>query len=86
MLRVNNFTHALRMVLTGLGIALLPAFLEDSFPELQALTAPIKELHTPLWLVTHPELKNAMRIKVLLRAFGPALAHAVKAAQEREQA
>jgi len=86
-LRVDNFSHALKMVQSGLGIALLPTFLEDSFPELQALTAPITELQTPLWLITHPELKNAMRIKVLLRAFGPALAHAVKTApQEKEPA
>ena len=82
LLRVDNFSHALTMVRAGLGIALLPAFLEGFIPELQALTAPIDELQTPLWLVTHPELKNTTRIKVLMRAFGPALAHAARAAQE----
>jgi DNA-binding transcriptional LysR family regulator len=80
-LRVDNFSHALKMVQSDLGIALLPAYLEEFVPELQALTAPIKALQTPLWLITHPELQNAMRIKVLLRAFGPALAHAIDAAQ-----
>jgi DNA-binding transcriptional LysR family regulator len=63
------------MVRAGLGIALLPSFVEHQLPELQALTTPIKEMRTPLWLITHPELKNTMRIKVMLRAFGPALAH-----------
>ena len=81
-LRVDNFSHALRMVQAGLGIAVLPAFLEESVPQLLPLTGPIEALETPLWLLTHPELKNTMRIKVLLRAFGPALAHAVQAAQE----
>lgn len=81
-LRVDNFSHALTMVQAGLGIALLPAFLEAHLPELRALTAPINELQTPLWLVTHPELKDTMRIRVLLRAFGPALAHVVQAAQD----
>lgn len=76
-LRVDNFSHALTMVLAGLGIAVLPAFLEDHLPRLRALTAPIKELQTPLWLITHPELKNTMRIKVLMRAFGPAITHSL---------
>lgn len=80
-LRVDNFSHALVMVQAGLGIALLPAFLEQGRPELKPLTPAIDALQTPLWLLTHPELKNTMRIKVLLRAFGPALAHAVQAAQ-----
>lgn len=81
-MRVDNFSHALRMVQAGLGIAVLPSFLEESVPQLQPLTEAIGALETPLWLLTHPELKNTMRIKVLLRAFGPALAHAVQAAQE----
>jgi len=80
-LRVDNFSHALSMVRSGLGIALLPAFLEHELSELQPMTAAIAELETPLWLLTHPELKNTTRIKVLMRAFGPALAHAVQAAQ-----
>lgn len=78
-LRVDNFSHALTMVRAGLGVALLPAFLEHQLPELQALTPSIPELETPLWLVTHPEIRNAMRIQVLMRAFGPALANAVLA-------
>jgi DNA-binding transcriptional LysR family regulator len=81
-MRVDNFSHALRMVQAGLGIAVLPAFLEEGISQLQPLTDAIVPLETPLWLLTHPELKNTMRIKVLLRAFGPALAHAVQAAQE----
>lgn len=81
-MRVDNFSHALRMVQAGLGIAVLPAFLEEGIAQLQPLTEAIAPLETPLWLLTHPELKNMMRIKVLLRAFGPALAHAVQAAQE----
>jgi len=76
-LRVDNFSHAATMVQAGIGIALLPSFVEASLPGLWPLTPPIGDLETPLWLVTHPELKNAARIQVLLRAFGPALANAV---------
>jgi DNA-binding transcriptional LysR family regulator len=77
-LRVDDFSHALTMVRAGLGIALLPAFLESSCADLQPLTPAIDELKTPLWLVTHQELRNTMRVKVLMQAFGPALAHAVQ--------
>ncbi|MDH5331029.1 MAG: LysR family transcriptional regulator [Aquincola sp.] len=80
-LRVDDFSHALAMVRAGLGIALLPAFLEDNVPDLQALTAPIKELQTPLWLITHPELRHTTRVQVMMRAFGPALANTVRAAK-----
>lgn len=78
-LRVDGFDHALTMVRAGLGKAVLPTFLEATCPELQQLSAPIDELETPLWLLTHQELRNTMRIKVLMRAFGPALSHALQA-------
>lgn len=80
-LRVDSFSHAATMARAGIGIALLPAFVEASLPDLQPLTASIAELETPLWLVTHPELRNAARVQVLMRAFGPALANAVDAVQ-----
>lgn len=81
-LRVDNFGNALTMVRAGLGIALLPAFLEGSVAELQPLSESIPALRTPLWLITHPELKNTTRVNVLMRAFAPALAHAAEAAQQ----
>lgn len=77
-LRVDGFSQALTMVRAGLGIALLPTFLEHSCPELQALSDPIPALRTPLWLLTHQELRDTMRIQVLIRAFGPALTHALQ--------
>lgn len=77
-LRVDNFSHAAAMARAGLGTALLPTFVERSLPDLQPLTRPIAELDTPLWLITHPELRNTARVQVLLRAFGPALANDLK--------
>lgn len=84
-LRVEHFGHAMTMVRAGLGIALLPVFVETCVPALQPLTASITELRTPLWLITHPEMRNTTRIKVLMRAFAPALANAVQAAQSGAQ-
>lgn len=85
-LRVDGFGHALTMLRAGLGIALLPEFLENTCPELQPLTPPIAELATPLWLITHKELRNTMRIKVLMQAFGPALKQSVAREQASEGA
>ena len=80
-LRVDNFSHALTMVRAGLGVALLPAFLEGCIPDLRPLSKPITALRTPLWLISHPELRNTARIQVLMRSFAPALANAVQTTQ-----
>jgi DNA-binding transcriptional LysR family regulator len=76
-LRVDNFNHAAAMARAGLGLALLPSFVEQHLPELQPLTPSLAALDTPLWLVTHPELRHAPRVQVMLRAFAPALANAL---------
>lgn len=81
-MRVDNFANALALVKGGLGIALLPAFLEGTEKEIEPLTHPIPELRTPLWMITHPEIKNTARIRVFMRAIAPALASAVERAQK----
>lgn len=82
-IRVDGFEHALAMLRANLGIALLPTFLENTCPEIERLSETIDELRTPLWLITHHDLRNTMRIKVLMQAVGPALAHALKPARPR---
>lgn len=77
-LRVDAFDHALAMVRAGLGVALLPDFVRHGCPDLQPLSEPVPELRTPLWLITHKELRDTMRIKVVMQAIGPAVAHAVR--------
>jgi DNA-binding transcriptional LysR family regulator len=76
-LRVDSFDHALAMVRAGLGLAVLPDFLRASCPELLPLSEPIAALRTPLWLITHRELRDTMRIRVVMQALGPALQRAV---------
>lgn len=82
MLRVDGFPHALAMLRAGLGIALLPDFLQHTCPELQPLTEPIAALRTPLWLITHKELRDTMRIKVVMQALGPAVVNALRGTTE----
>ncbi len=77
-LRVDDFNNALALVRNGLGIALLPTFVERGLPDLVPLTEVIGELTTPLWMLTHPDLKRAMRVQIMLRTFGPALVELLK--------
>jgi DNA-binding transcriptional LysR family regulator len=79
-LRVDNFAHAAELARTGLGIALLPTFVERNVPDLEPLTTAVAEMDTPMWLITHPELRSAARVLVMMRAFGPALANALRRA------
>lgn len=74
-LRVDGFDHALSMVRAGLGMALLPTFVELMHPDIEPLTPELPMLSTPLWILTHRDLRNAMRIRVLMQTIGPALTH-----------
>jgi DNA-binding transcriptional LysR family regulator len=79
-IRADGFDQALAMVRAGLGMALLPTFAASSCPDIEPLSPEIRALRTPLWLITHKDLRGTMRVKVLMQAVGPALAHALKAA------
>ncbi len=72
-LHVDSFSHALTMLRAGLGVALLPTFVEASCADLQPLTPVVAELRTPMWVLTHQELRHSTRIKVLMQAVAPAL-------------
>ena len=50
----------------GSGIAVLPCYLGDADERLVPLTSAIAELATPLWLLTHPDLRRVARIRVFL--------------------
>ena len=84
--RADNFTHAAALAQAGLGVALLPTFIEVSAGNLQPLTVAIPELETPLWLITHPELRHTARVQVMMRAIGPAVANALRRADRQAAA
>ena len=53
-------------VAAGMGIGLLPCFAADGDVRLVRLGAPLPALAADLWLLTHPDLRHAPRIRVLL--------------------
>lgn len=63
--RINSFNAIKHACADGLGLALLPCFLGDSHPGLQRVLSPIPELSLDLWLLTHPDLRDTLRIKTI---------------------
>jgi len=53
-------------VRAGLGIGHLPCFLGDADPALRRLAAPEPDFASDLWLLTHPDLRNTPRVRVLM--------------------
>jgi DNA-binding transcriptional LysR family regulator len=72
--RVDMFNSLASMMRTGLGVGVLPTFVERGEEDLIALSDPIDDLATPLWLLTHPDLRRTTRIQTFMREVGDAVA------------
>lgn len=74
--RANTLLGAAQAVRSGMGLGLLPCFVGGSIPGLVRLGAPLPELSTGLWLLTHSDMTQVPRLK----AASSALASRLKAA------
>jgi DNA-binding transcriptional LysR family regulator len=72
-LRVDIYNGIVSMLRTGLGVGMLPTFVEASEPELMPVSATIDELSTPLWVLVHPDLRRTARIQAFMQQVGDAL-------------
>lgn len=63
--RVNSILTVMEFVVQGLGVGLLPIFLAQGRDELRALTAPLDECQTELWLLAHPESRHLRRVSTV---------------------
>jgi len=72
-IRVDIFNAKAAMLHTGIGVAVLPTFMEDKHPELVAVSEPIPELAQPVWLLTHPDLSSTARVRSFMQFVGDAL-------------
>lgn len=57
----------------GPALAVLPCYLGDTTSDLRRLTDPLPELATPLWILTHPDLRRVSRIRAFTREIGEAI-------------
>jgi DNA-binding transcriptional LysR family regulator len=71
--RVDIFNAKAAMLRTGIGVGVLPTFMEAKHPELVAVSEPIPELALPVWMVTHPDLRRTARVRAFMQFVGEAL-------------
>ncbi len=71
--RVDIFNAAAAMLQTGIGVAVLPCFMERNHPELVAVSEVIPEMTVPVWMLTHPDLRDTARVRVFMQHVGDAI-------------
>jgi DNA-binding transcriptional LysR family regulator len=64
-LRVSSYPGIYRACAAGLGLAVLPCFVGDDDSALKRVTDLLDDCQTDLWLLTHPDLRNTVRIKAV---------------------
>jgi DNA-binding transcriptional LysR family regulator len=79
-IRVDIFNALAAVLHTGIGIGLLPTFMEDKHPELVAVSETIPELAVPVWMLTHPDLRDTARVRAFMHDVGDALAQRLREA------
>jgi DNA-binding transcriptional LysR family regulator len=64
-LRLNSVQAVFDAVRQGLGVGISPLFLAEPHDEVAALTPPLDECESQLWLLTHPESRHLRRIQAV---------------------
>lgn len=76
--RVDIFNAAAAVLHTGLGVGVLPTFMEPKHPELVAVSEVIPALDVPVWMLTHPDLRSTARVKAFIRFVGDQVAERLR--------
>ena len=63
----------------GIGVGLLPTFMEAGNPDLVPVSEPIPELAAPIWMLTHPDLRQTARVRAFMQHVGDALTERLRA-------
>jgi len=71
--RVDSLAGMHAAVRAGSGLAVLPCYLGDADPDLQRVGEPVADLAIDLWLLTHPDLREAARVRAFTAFVGDAI-------------
>ena len=71
--RVNTMLGLTEAIQAGIGIGILPCFIGDKVQGLVRLTQPPPNNGQGLWLLTHPDLRHAARIRAFMDHAGAEL-------------
>lgn len=75
--RSDHFPNTLALLRAGMGVTIMPEFVTRDVDGLVALSEPIDALQTPLWILTHPDLRNTARVRAFMQMAGDTLAKAL---------
>lgn len=73
-MRVDSLVGMVQAVRSGIGAALLLCPLADAHADLVRLAPPDPALDTPLWILTHPDLRQVARVRAFTQHMVDALA------------
>jgi DNA-binding transcriptional LysR family regulator len=76
--RVDIFNAVAAMLRTAIGVGVLPCFMEDSHPELVAVSEVIPEMTVPVWMLTHPDLRDTARVRAFMQHVGDEIAERLR--------
>lgn len=71
--KVNAVSTLGAAIESGLGLGVLPCFIGARMAEVERLTVLEPRSETGLWVLTHPDLKKAARVRAFLEFFGTEL-------------
>ena len=71
--RIDTVLGLAEAIEAGIGIGHLPCFVGDPRPGLRRLGPLIEPFATDLWLLTHPDLRGAARVRAFLDVMGAEL-------------
>lgn len=75
-MRGNSLLALAAAARAGIGVAPLPCYLADPDPALVRVAAPLAEMASALWLLTHPDLRRVARVRAFLDFMAARLARA----------
>jgi len=81
-LRVDIFNAVAAVLRTGLAVGILPTFVAARHPELVAVSEPIPELNVPVWMLTHPDLRQTAKVRAFMQHVGDQVATLLAAAPD----
>lgn len=77
-LRVDIFNAMVAMIRTGIGVGVLPTFMETKHPEIIPVSDVVPELSVPVWMLTHPDLRGTARVRAFMQHVGDAIAERLR--------
>lgn len=84
--RASSLVALQAAAVEGVGVAPLPCFLGDADRRLVRIDGPIDEMAAALWVLIHPDLRRAARIRAFVDFIVPALAEMAPLLEGRTEA